>query len=107
MSLPESVNILGKEYRVKFCKMAKDHYGETDTDKKVIRINKDKADQGATLTHEVIHAALYESGLTHILHEASEGLEEAIVRAIEHGLSTAGLIVPLEPERPEESEQYE
>ena len=47
--------------------------------------------------HEVIHGALYEAGLVFILHQ-HEGLEEAIVRAVEHGLRTAELI----PEFPDE-----
>ena len=38
----------------------------------------------------VIHAALAESGLHHML--TADGMEEAFVRAIEHGLKTAGLI---------------
>jgi len=92
-----TVDVLGCPYRVKFCKMPKGTYGDCDTDKKVIRINKRHKGQSGTLVHEVIHAALYESGLAFILHSAlPEGTEEALVRAVEHGLKTADLIPEIE-----------
>ena len=86
-----TVNILGRVYTIKICKLAKDTYGECDTDKAVIRLNRRHEDMMDTLVHEVVHAILFESGIKHIL-ESHDGLEEAIVRAIEHGLSTAELI---------------
>lgn len=85
------VNILGTDYTVKIVKMGKDDYGDCDTDKKVIRLNRRKDQKAESLVHEVIHGALHESGLTNVLH-TTEGLEEAIVRAVEHGLKTAELI---------------
>lgn len=96
------VNILGVDYTVKITKMGKDSYGDCDSDKKVIRLNSKKDQKAESLIHEVIHAALYESGVVHIIHQ-TEGLEEAIVRAIEHGLKSAELI----PEFPEPEERSE
>lgn len=86
-----TVNVLGRTYTVKFVPMPDDEFGDCCTDKKVIRINPDHGDQATTLVHEVLHAILAESGLKHLL-DSHEGLEEALVRAIEHGLTTAHLI---------------
>ena len=95
------INILGAEYTVEVKKMKKGLFGDCDLDKKVIRINSQKGIPAETLIHEVIHASLCESGVGFIIRH-TEGLEEAIVRAIEHGLRTAKLI----PEFPfEESEE--
>lgn len=99
------VNILGTEYTVKICKMGKRDYGDCDCEKKIIRLNRDKDEKAESLVHEVIHAALYESGLVHLLHP--EGLEEAIVRAVEHGLRTAELIPVFMPEKEEGPEDVE
>lgn len=86
-----TVGVLGRDYEVKLCKLPKTLHGDTDTDKGIIRLNYRKDSLVETFVHEVIHAALHESGLTHILGQ-TEGLEEAIVRAIEHGLKTANLM---------------
>jgi len=99
----EKVNILGVEYEVKVKKMPRDVYGECDTDKKVIKINSRRDGKAESLVHEVIHGALYEAGLVHILNN-TEGLEEAIVRAAEHGLKSAELI-PEFPEEPKGGEE--
>lgn len=89
-----TVNVLGQTYTVKFVPMGEDTFGDCCTDKKVIRINVDHGDQSTTLVHEVLHAILAESGLKHLL-DATEGLEESLVCAIEHGLTTAHLIPEL------------
>jgi len=91
-----NVEILGKEYKVKVCKLDQTLHGDCDTEKKVIRINKNKGNGNLndTFVHEVIHAILHESGVVQLLHQV-DGLEEAVVRAIEHGLRSADLI----PER--------
>jgi len=94
-----TVDVLGRSYKVKVAKLPKHTYGDCDHDKAVIRLNKRHGDLSVTLVHEVIHAALYESGLTHIIQQHGEGLEEAIVRAIEHGLTTADLIPEVDLER--------
>ena len=86
-----NVDILGTTYKVKLCKLGKRLYGDCNTDTKVIRINRTMGDPGQTLVHEVIHASLFEAGIIHILYQ-QDGLEEALVRAIEHGLKTAQLI---------------
>ena len=85
------VNILGTDYTVKLCKMGRRDYGDCDCDKKIIRLNRDKDQKAESFLHEVLHAALYESGVVHQLN-ATEGLEENIVRAVEHGLRSAELI---------------
>lgn len=88
----DRVNILGHDYQILFVKMPKRLYGLCDSDDRTIRINKRYPDEaGRTLVHEVVHASLRESGLVHLLHQV-DGLEESIVRAIENGLDTAGLI---------------
>ena len=84
------INVFGVDYSIRFKKMGKHLYGDCDTDKKIIRINDRKEDFASTLVHEVIHAALAESGIHHML--VADGMEEALVRAIEHGLKTAELI---------------
>jgi hypothetical protein len=93
-----TVDILGREYKVKVTKMPKHTFGDCDVDKAVIRLNSRHGDLAVTLVHEVIHAALFESGIKHLL-DHHEGLEEAIVRAIEHGLTTAALIPEVDFER--------
>lgn len=91
----KTVNILGTTYRIKIKKLGGLH-GECWPDKKLIKIDASKGTFAETLIHEVLHAALFEAGLTHLLN-TPEGLEEAVVRAIEHGLKTAGLIPPVSP----------
>ena len=86
-----TVNVLGTPYTVKAAKLPRGLYGDCDPEKKIIRIDPRKGQFNETLVNEVIHAALFESGLVHILHQY-DGLEESIVRAIEHGLRTADLL---------------
>lgn len=95
--MKKKINILGVDYKIKVRKL-NDMYGECDTDKKVIVIDSSRGRDHfpVTLTHEVIHAVLWESGLTHILGHTAEGLEEAIVRSVEHGLTSAGLLPSLD-----------
>jgi len=95
------VNILGADYTVKVGKLKKGLFGDCDTDKKLIRVNDEKGEPAETLIHEVIHAALHESGVVHIINH-TEGLEEAIVRAVEHGLRTAEMIPDFPIEEKEE-----
>lgn len=86
-----TVDILGRPHKVKISKTSKEFHGFCDHDKKLIKLNKRDDDINATFVHEVLHGILHESGLKFIL-ENHEGLEEALVRAIEHGLRTAKLI---------------
>ena len=98
------VNILGADYTVRAEKLKKNLFGDCDTDKKLIRVNTDKGEPAETLIHEVIHAALHESGVVHIINH-TEGLEEAIVRAVEHGLRTAEMIPEFPIEEKDETHE--
>jgi len=84
------INILGAEYQLLYEKMGKSTYGSCNGSKKVIKINSKLDHFAENLVHEVIHGVFWESGLHHVL--TVDGHEEAIVRAIEHGLKSAGLI---------------
>ncbi len=83
--LPESVNIFGRDIKVKITNLKGTH-GDFDADLGEIRIHQNSTKENAnnTLFHECIHAALYISGQKELL---SADQEEALVRAIEHGLA--------------------
>jgi len=86
------VNVLGRAYTVDLRDyMDSDFYGECDFTKAAIRINKNQKDLESTIVHEVLHAIIFESGLKYII-DSTDGLEEALVRAIEHGLKSANMI---------------
>jgi hypothetical protein len=85
-----NVNVLGTEYELILKTLPRGVYGYCNPDKKTIKIDPNKGEFGETLVHEVLHAALWESGIIHVLQ--TDGLEEAIVRALEHGLKTANLM---------------
>jgi Zn-dependent peptidase ImmA (M78 family) len=93
MKTPHAINVMGRPYRIEYVAFDEGHYGEMQGEKGTIRIkaNLPPEEWQATLVHELIHAILYESGLTHIL-EKENDLEEAIVRAVEHGLVRSGVI---------------
>ena len=63
-------------------------YGDTDKGRKRIRIdlanNRGLTDLKSTLLHECLHAILAQSGIDNML---TDEVEEAIVVALEHGLS--------------------
>ena len=99
--LTSTVWIFGQPYKVKFCKMSKDAFGFCHFDKKLIEIDKDSDDKTFSLLHEILHAVLFESGLKYMM-EDRDGFEEAIVRAIEHGLKSTGLIKELNLEQDNE-----
>lgn len=84
------ITVLGRTYAIQYVDLD-DTYGEHDQVDKVIRIHHSlsEEDRRATVVHEVIHAILFESGLGQLL---DGDLEEALCRAIEHGLMGSGLI---------------
>jgi hypothetical protein len=87
-----TIDVLGRRYKVKVAKFTKDLHGDCDNDKAVIRLNRRYPDTlSEALVHETLHAILHQSGVRFLL-DSTDGLEEAIVRAIEHGLFTANLI---------------
>lgn len=76
--------ILGHKYRIVEEVCASDS-GTCDTDTKTIMLNKKDtlANKRATLFHELCHAALHVGGVSFVL---TDEVEEAVVRAIEHGV---------------------
>lgn len=85
----KSLRIGSYDWTVKYIDDLKDSdgdliFGETDSEVRTIRINSSYTPetQRQTLYHEATHAALFESGISHIL--ASSDLEEGIVRALEN-----------------------
>jgi hypothetical protein len=85
---PTTVSILGKEFKIQYPKKIDDGHthGVTMGDSRLIKIASSSDDElfEDTLLHETIHAILYTSGVSEML---DERLEEAIVIAIENGLS--------------------
>jgi Zn-dependent peptidase ImmA (M78 family) len=88
------VSVLGRLYRIEYVAFEEGNYGECQGEKGLIRIREGlpEEERRATIVHELLHAILYESGITHILEKDNEHLEEAIVRAIEHGLIRSDVI---------------
>ena len=80
------VNILGQVWEVCELRMSDDH-GCCDIEAQIITIDKDCPFPDRVELHEVMHAILAVSGLTHLLEDYQE---EAIVTALENGLIQAG-----------------
>lgn len=91
MSIPDRIDIFGREYTVSYEKLDQDTYGTCCGIDAKIEINNecDFSTHRATFVHEAIHAILFESGLNKTL---KGHLEEAICTALEHGLIRSGLI---------------
>lgn len=103
---PSRVYIYGKPVEIRYIHKGEDGpYGETNTDKMTIEINLDQDDRSfhSTLLHEMFHAALSMSGISHML-DGIPGLdvEEAIVRALENSLQDS-LSIKFEPPISEET----
>ncbi len=91
MRRKQRISVLGQEYLVFLDPVVLDDDGSElcgymDTDCHEIHISASKCAstdvQEATLLHEVVHAVLHQSGLSRM----TEEMEEALVRALEHGL---------------------
>jgi hypothetical protein len=85
--LPSTITVLGIEFKVEYLDLSKeDLMGDSDIDKKLIRINSTVSHdiQKSTLFHECIHMALRIPGFDHII---SAKTEEAIVRCLEHAFN--------------------
>jgi len=86
-SLPSSIPLGGREFRLSFDLSMSENYGEFDGDAGKISLQKSMAKPGklkvaeSTVAHELIHAALWQSGLHWRL---DEGEEESLVRMLEH-----------------------
>ena len=90
MKLPKSVMILGHRYKVELVELEEDGFGYSEGNARIIRINpKHPANTYmATLLHEIIHQIFHITGLSNMLDSTKEDkFEEAIVVALEHGLS--------------------
>lgn len=92
-TIRKSIPILGRRYSLHYHENIKTSdgeniFGDTDKNKKCIRIDlkhcKAESDLKDTVLHECIHAILAQSGIDNLL---TDEVEEAIVVAIEHGLS--------------------
>jgi hypothetical protein len=85
--IPRSVVILGREYKVRRKRMTEFALCCDDSERIYLRsgLKGDAADQ--SLLHEVIHATLFRSGSKFQLEPKQE---EALVRALEHGIWQAG-----------------
>lgn len=82
----KTVTVLGQVYDIEYTDgLDAGDYGETCSRSKKIRVNSrmPAKEQESTLFHELCHAVLGASGVSHTL---TEGQEEAIVTALEHGL---------------------
>lgn len=80
----KSVSILGHKFRVDIdATLDAGEYGDTCSRTKVIRLNPRLSEEVKleTLWHEVLHASLGISGLSHVL---TADLEEAVVSCIEN-----------------------
>lgn len=91
-SKPKTIQILGTEFRIEYTtKLPKDDYGDTVGNDRVIRVKSRLRGEIAksTLIHEILHAIFHVSGQSEILakHDESGQLEEALVVALEHGLT--------------------
>jgi len=88
--LPKSVCILGVQYKVEMRELEDEGFGYSEGNARIIQINpKHPADTYmATLLHEILHQIFHISGLSNMLDSTKEDkFEEAIVVALEHGLS--------------------
>lgn len=85
--IPRSIVILGREYQIRRKRMRDFACCDDDTETIYLRsgLKGDAAEQ--SLLHEVIHGILFRSGGKFQLDERQE---EAIVRALEHGIWQAG-----------------
>lgn len=91
----DQATVLGRPYRIVYCNLESEDFGQCDSDKGLIRVSQDSSieQQKNTILHELLHAILHESGHHFLLEGHSDGhLEESLVRALEHGLSRSGII---------------
>jgi hypothetical protein len=93
MTKLNSVPILGTKFSISYGKVTGGNYGETIGNKRQIKIDaKLKGEMlKSTQIHEILHGILHVSGIAEILEKYdgdNEGkLEEAVVVALEHGLT--------------------
>ncbi len=80
------LNIMGTEFSISYGKLPNNELGETIGVERKIRIsNKLSGEQlKSTIIHELLHAILYITGQSERL---DHDFEEAIVIALEHGLT--------------------
>jgi hypothetical protein len=87
--IPTHIIILGKKIKIKKPRKLVDELGQElfglfDHDKMVIHVSQSKDhNKYSTFLHEILHAILFISGHNETLEHEQE---EAIIRAIEHGL---------------------
>lgn len=81
----KNVQVMGHEFKIQLVPNLEDA-GETDLHTRTISIRSELSleEQWLTLFHELCHAALGTGGVAYALN--NEGLEEGVVRALEHGV---------------------
>lgn len=90
MAIPTAVRISGRVFTVEIVKGFDDpnQAGESEYEDSYIKIKKQStAKMERTLLHEIVHMCLRHSGLDELLLSTSDTTEEAIVCAIENGLT--------------------
>jgi len=88
--LPKSVCILGVQYKVEMQELEDGGFGYSEGNARIIHINPkhDPKTYMPTLLHEIIHQIFHISGISNMLDTVKEDkFEEAIVVALEHGLT--------------------
>ena len=82
--IPKSITLLGKKIKIHYEPM-ETNLGLSNFSEMAIYINSKQSIEEAknTLLHECMHMILYIAGVSFMF---DENLEEAIVRALEHGL---------------------
>ena len=82
--IPKSINIAGRKITVK--RQAMDDYGNYFADHDLITIDENLEDKEAlrTLTHEILHAALFLGGVSYSSMGGDSEKEEGVVRCIEN-----------------------
>jgi len=82
--------ILGQKYKVEMGELDEDGFGYSEGNSRIIRINPKHAANTymATLLHEIVHQIFHITGISNMLDTVKEDkFEEAIVVALEHGLT--------------------
>jgi hypothetical protein len=83
--LPQSIRVLGVEFRVEVVEVEDDIVGDTVGLYRRIRVSKDvdSKKMWSVLVHEWVHAVLYVNGIGNIL---DESVEEVIAQSMEHAI---------------------
>jgi hypothetical protein len=89
--IPRSISIMGRDYKIRRKRMKEFALCDDDAETIWLRsgLKGEMAEQ--SLLHEIIHGILFRSGSKF---QIDDKLEEAITRALEHGIWQAGYRLP-------------